>query len=296
MTHRYRRPVGGCASVWTGRRGRSGRRPPRREARIARKADDDGRSPARCQVWVDLGDEQSLARINANTSKLVFNKPFEGGACECVAEMAIADRKLWVSSGPPQARLEARALESGEREYGPRGDPGFEGAFAVDGNAVWLVGNDEAAGGAWLRWFEPTAGREGPLTMLEQGLFASGVAVGREGVWVADAKDGLVIPFDPESEIFGSPVEVPKGISGDDLVAVEGGALVWNAATGWLSRISYKTMAVTSELKVDGYTTDAPENAETSQLAADHETAWVTDPAGNAVFRVRYRPRRSGSG
>jgi hypothetical protein len=241
-------------------------------------------------VWVSIGGDGTLTMIDTDTGKPGPQKAVKGAPCECLAEMKIADQKLWVSTGPPREMLEGFPLGSDEPAE-TYGDLGFEGAFDVADNTAWLVGIDKTNDEQdfpWWRRIDLASEIPGERKRPKEGLPPSGVAVGKEEVWIAVAEDDLVLPYDPESRAFGSPIEIPNGISGNDLVAVEGGALAWNAKTGWLSRIDYKSKAVTSE-RIDGYTTEEAKNVEEGQLAADNETAWVTDPAGEAVFRVPYR-------
>jgi uncharacterized caspase-like protein len=245
-------------------------------------------------VWVSVADGRKMTRIDGN-GEPTGTQPFEGGPCECISEMAIADGTLWVSSEGPEAVLERFQLESGEEIGGKIAvGPGFQGDFAVNGGVIWAIGNDQ--GTSWVRRLDPVAEEVGSRVSEQGSSFSfSGIVHGAEMVWIADASHDQVIPFDPESEELGAGIAVEKGVSGDDIAAVKGGLLVWNGENGWMSRIATKTMKVAEQERIHGYTANDELNSDASDLGKDDEGhAWVTDPAGEAVFKVSYEPRFSG--
>ncbi|MDX6627437.1 MAG: hypothetical protein QOE56_2426 [Solirubrobacterales bacterium] len=251
-------------------------------------------------VWVSVAEGKKLTRIDAGTGEPTGTKPFEGGPCKCISEMAIANGALWVSSEGREAVLEELGLETGERNDKVAVGPGFQGDFAVNGDIIWAIGND--AGVSWVRWIDPTGEESGERVTEEGNPFSfSGITHGRELVWIADAEHGLVIPFDPATEKPGlkipasQAIPVAKGVSGDDIAAIKGGLLVWNGENGWMSRIDSKTKKVVEQARIRGYKADIERHSDWSDLGMDDEGhAWVTDPAGEAVFKVTYEPKFSG--
>lgn len=251
-------------------------------------------------VWISVAEGKKIQRIDAGSGEPTAAKPFEGSLCECISEMAIANGKLWVSSEGEEAVLEQLGLESGGMIETLAVGPGFQGDFAVDNEFIWAIGNDE--GVSWVRWLKPGSG-EGPGKRVfeEENSFSfSGVTHGKEMIWIADAVNNLVIPFEPENFEDGQkiPAElaipVEKGVSGDDIAAIEGGLLVWNSENGWMSRIDSDTMKVVEQARIQGYEADIERDSDWSDIGKDDEGhAWVTDPAGEAVFKVNYEPKFS---
>ncbi|MGV1047147.1 MAG: caspase, EACC1-associated type [Solirubrobacterales bacterium] len=246
-------------------------------------------------LWVSVEDGRMLARIDSDAAKPDHSQSFAGSDCECVSEMAIADGRMWVATtgeGAANGRLESFEPESGA----PLGDvdpgPGFAGDFAVHEENLWAIGNDGST--SWVRWIDAAA----PATTEDRrsapgnsNWTFSGITYSGHQLWIADADDGLVIPFDPETEEFGQAIEVEKGISGDDIASVSSGILAWDAESGWMSRIDPEKGEVMEQEKIHGYETGSGED---SDLGTDETHAWVTDPAGEAVYRVKVVPEFSG--
>ncbi|HEX3174537.1 MAG TPA: caspase family protein [Solirubrobacterales bacterium] len=243
-------------------------------------------------VWVSVDNGRGLARIDPETNEEVETAPEQEG-CVCpIAQLAIGPGKLWVSSAE-QHTIGAFDLESGDEIGAPYyPGPGFEGAFAVDGDAVWAIGNDGPV--SWVRRIDSRFGQKGKRVSLEAGSHFNGVAFGQGRVWISDSGRNQVVPFDPDREEFGKGIDVEHGISDDDIAAATGGVIVWNARNGWMTKIDSEEMKVAQARRLSDYPTNSKIDIESSDLSVDQKYAWVTDPAGGAVYRVKYWPKLIG--
>lgn len=246
-------------------------------------------------LWASIEDGRQLLRIDANAARPVGEpQTFASSACECVSELGIAKGRLWVATtggGGVNGRLESFDLESGRPLAHTTPGPGFAGDFAVHENNVWAIGNNGAT--SWVRWIDAASpeASEGRRSAPDPDWVFSGITYGRGRLWIADADNDLLIPFDPDTEEFGQAIEVEKGISGDDIANVSSGILTWDAESGWMSRVDPEQGKVVEQEKVHGYDTGSGAD---SDLATDETHAWVTDPAGEAVYRVKVVPKFSG--
>jgi streptogramin lyase len=243
-------------------------------------------------VWVSVDNGEGLARIDPETNEEAETPPEQEG-CVCpISELAIGPGKLWVSS-VEQNTIGAFDLESGNGIGAPyHPGPGFEGTFAVHGDVVWAIGNDGPT--AWVRRIDSRSGQKGKRISLEAGSHFNGIAFGQARLWIADSGRSQVIPFDPDKEKFGKGIDVEHGISDGDIAAATGGIVAWNAQNGWMTKIDSEKMKVAQAQRLSDYRTNSKVNNESSDLSLDQKYAWVTDPAGNYVYRVRYWPKLTG--
>jgi hypothetical protein len=245
-------------------------------------------------VWVSYEDGGKLARIDPGTSEVTEKKTVDTPACNCaISELAIAHNTLWVGS-ENQGTITMRDLSSGEPVGAPYHlDRGFEGVFAVGDDAVWAVGNDsQERAGSWLTRIDLDSGTVDRSYSRGSSYF-SGVAYGEGTVWIADAGNdrNVVAAYEPETEGVAKNIEVENGVFGDDIAVAGGRVTVWTPPEGgWLTRIDAETMRVVKPpRKVPGFPPHLSVAAsERSDLAVDENSAWVTDPAGEAVYRVDY--------
>ena len=244
-------------------------------------------------VWVSIDDGRKLARVDPSLHKVTKRINLEAGGCgDCAAtEIAIAQDKLWVGSAGRRA-ITTFDLITGEQLREPyRPGEGFEGLFAVDGDAVWAVGTDSLdPPRSWVMRISPRSGTVERI-FFGTGSYLNAVAYGLDTVWIADSANvqNKVYAFDPQEESVASEAKVATGIIGDDLAVATDAVLVWDPASGLLTRIDPDDMRVTKLPGIDGYQTRERAEFERSDLAVDGDFGWVTDPAGGTVYKVGYR-------
>jgi streptogramin lyase len=240
-------------------------------------------------VWAGAAGGTALTRIDATARPV---KRAKGVVVQRLGsvDMVIAFGALWLGV-QEDGTIVKRDLISGHRQETKGVPAGFEGQFAaaVSGPpALWAVGTqDETHGPAWV-------GRVGlhqqyaARYVLKDLVHPSGVAFGAGAVWIADDQTNTVVRFDPESREASAPIDVTDGITSDDIVAVADAVLLWNPTEGKLTRIDPETRKVVGTIGVSGYTTGAGRNLDSSTLAVADGVAWVTDPVGDQVLRIKY--------
>jgi hypothetical protein len=234
-------------------------------------------------VWVSYAGGRWLARIDPEHHTTPPKRVPVYDRCGCtIVRLEIGENALWAASD--EGTITKRNLTTGrEIEHYDR-PPGFEGVFAVGGGAAWAVGNDD---GGYVTQIGSDAGQLRPRHPGHDSSFY-GVAYGSGRVWVADTGQDLARGFHPPSRDT-ADVGVGYGVYGNDAIAVAAGrVLLWNPEEGILTQIDADDpQHVKPPPRLSGYTT-GPDNRETSELAADEHAAWVTDPAGRAVFKIGY--------
>jgi DNA-binding beta-propeller fold protein YncE len=232
-------------------------------------------------VWVGYDQGAKLARVFPE-AKEAPRIPFAEGS---IAELAIADGRLWVSSGDAHT-ITAFDPQTGEeiRKYGPI--DGFEGVFALDKNAMWAVGLDEESGEAQLTRIDIKSG-EKKLKFHRAGSYFSGVAYGDERVWIADSNRNLVTAYRTPTR-SSDVVEIASGIYEDDIAFAGDSVLVWDPVEGTLNRIDTNPPKLVEQQKIQGYKKHEEINQKWSALSVGDEFAWVTDPAKGTVHKVDY--------
>ncbi len=240
-------------------------------------------------VWVSVDNGKRLVRIDPTTHKVTKGVTIDTEGCKCPAtELAIAQETLWVGS------LERRAIMkfdpvSGEQLGEPfHPGPGFKGVFTVDENAVWAVGTDNTDPAvSWVIRMDIRTGTVKRIPLRRDSYF-SGVAYGRQTLWIADAANvrNFATAFDPSTERVTANVKITTGIADDDIAVTGKAVIVWNTWGGWLTRIDADKLQVVRKQKILRYQTSNKVNLEWSDLAVDGDFAWVTEPAGNAVYKV----------
>lgn len=242
-------------------------------------------------VWVTVDDGRRLARIDPKTHKVVKRLVVDVTGCGCeIAQLEIAQGALWSSSGTDRS-ITRRDLSSGEElqdAYEP--GAGFQGAFAVGKDVVWAVANDgRNPATSWLIRIDPDSGNV-ERTDLGSGPKLSGVAYGEGTVWMADQADSrnFVTPFNPRNGETGDNIKVDGGIIEDDIAVATGSVLVWNPDIGRLTRIDADQGRVVDKKPVRGFSKFHQANRAWSDLTVSDGSAWVTDPIGNAVYKIEY--------
>lgn len=244
-------------------------------------------------VWVSIEDGKGLARIDPQTGDVKKN-PGDTQECECpITELEIAHDELWVSSADKHSitRLD---LDSGEKLGGPLflGDQ-FEGVFAVGEDAVWALKNNGTSAVTRID-LESEAVEPEPSDSREESFFG-GVAYGEGTVWIADSGDdrNVILAFDPEKEKVVKSIGLKKhGVFGDDIAVAGNAVIVWNPDGGWLTRIDASTMQFGETKHIRRFPVAKPgkklENALSSDLAVDDDTAWMTNPEDKTVHKFEY--------
>jgi streptogramin lyase len=251
-------------------------------------ADDEG------SVWATTHGGTELARINPEkyTITRVKNVFTRETGCVCASsDLVIAFGALWVGV-PSKGEIVKRDLASGDRQDIKELPAGFEGRFAAavpDELVLWAVGTtDDDNGPGWVGRVDPEHGKAPRLYDVKDIAHPSGVAFGASAVWIADDRRNTVVRFDPGTHRASAPIRIPDGVTSDDIVAVADAVLVWNPTDGRLTRIDPETRQVVRRIPVRGFRTGQQRNTLSSEIAVANGVAWVTDPAANRVFRVRY--------
>jgi YVTN family beta-propeller protein len=112
-------------------------------------------------------------------------------------------------------------------------------------------------------------------TQIPVGVAPSGVAVGRDAIWVANANDSSASRIDPSTNDVRQTIQVGGGPAG---VAVSAGA-VWvaNGSDGTVSRIDPQTSQVVQTIRVG----NGPNGA-----AYGEGAVWVVNSADGTVSRI----------
>lgn len=246
-------------------------------------------------VWVSIEDGRELVRIDTETLRRDSRIDLEADRCKpCEATgLLIAGKKLWVSSAGRRA-ITTYELASGEPQpqepYRP--GKGFQGVFTVGGDAVWAVANDgRSPSRSFVVKLSPELPEAPDRTPVGTGHSLDAIAFGERSVWIADTEANTVSYFDEEKESLEEVAEVKSGITGDDLAHVPGQVIVWDPVGAVLSAVfvSGPRLAEVSEgPPVPGFKRHQAINREASDFAIDGEFAWVTEPSGDTVHKVRY--------
>jgi hypothetical protein len=239
-------------------------------------------------VWVAYEEGRKLAQVYPEEQPMPTIAFGEG--CNCsITQLAIADERLWVSS-IGEHTVTAYDLAD-RRETGKYEIDGFEGAFALDKNAIWAVGIDEK---------EHEEGHEVALltrvdidtqekkVKLRRGAsYFEGVAYGHERVWIADSMNDRVIAFETATE-NPEKIKIETGIYNDDIAFTEDFVLLLDPYKGKLNRIDTETLKLVKPQPIQGYKTGSEINPEWSDFSVSDGFAWVTDPANGTVHKVEY--------
>jgi DNA-binding beta-propeller fold protein YncE len=244
-------------------------------------------------VWVSIEDGERLVRIDPETGELSGAKiDLEADECNgCAAtELVIADNKLWVSSEERRA-ITTYDLVSGEPLADPyRPGEGFEGVFTVGEGVIWAVANDDhQPSHSYVARIDPEFG-EPERADLGTGRFLSAIAFGRESVYVADAAEGhntVSFFFEEEGDLT-EIAEVETGVTSDDLAYVGGEVIVWDPAEAFLTRMPARENSTALGDRVPGFQLLQEVNENASNMAIDGGFAWLTEPSGDKLHKVRY--------
>ncbi len=275
------------------------------QERVSTSAPDPDRIVAgEGAVWVTIADGTQLVRIDPRTRKTTASHPVavDGRRAEdCTGcpnpGMEIGEDALWVGS-TREGRISKRDLHSGAEDARYELPSGYSGALSVNGGAVWAVGYDDdgpdddgTPRGAWLVRIDAKTGNVGDPIPVGTSISTGVAASGDRAVWItatADTKDVLTL-FDPakEDELDHINFE-PETITGEDVVATQDAAFLWDARTASLMQIDRDTIDIASTTKVRGYRTRLGSNITWSDLDVADGFAWVTDAEGGAVFKVDY--------
>ncbi len=241
-------------------------------------------------VWVSDQDGTQLAHVDATADPARRAGGIIAQRDASSVDLVIAFGALWV--GMTSGDIVKRDLVSGDQRDSTGVPKGFEGHFAAGAPGqpvLWAVGTtDERNGPAWVVKVDPREKDADDLYELDDLIHPSGVAYGAGAVWIADDKTNTVVRFDPGSRTTTRPIEIPDGITGDDIVAVADAVLLWNPVEGKLTRIDPDTFEVTAIPFSDNNYQTGKRNLLTSELAVADGMAWVTDTVGDRVFRIKY--------
>jgi uncharacterized caspase-like protein len=243
-------------------------------------------------VWVSIEDGKRLVRIEPETMALSEARiDLEAANCNgCAAtELVISEHKLWVGSDDRRA-ITTYDLASGEPVAQPyRPGEGFEGVFTVGEGVIWAVANDDQQPSHSFVVRIDQSG-EPERADVGTGSFLSAIAFGKESVFVADAADGRnkISAFFEDLGGLEERAELASGVTGDDLVYVNGLVIVWDPAGGVLSRVAAFAKKKPEEKDIPGFATQEETNELASDLAIDGEFAWVTEPSGDTLHKVKY--------
>lgn len=245
-------------------------------------------------VWVGIEDGERLLRLNPTTAKPTGDTIDLEVGCECPATaLEIAGPTLWVSSA------EAETMTPFDRDQGQRLhrpfdlSPGFEGAFVVGGETVWAVANEEGPPKRAVV-IEIYPGLQPTRTPVGADPFLIAITSDEESVWVADSANGhnTINSFFEENGAFEEIAEVENGITGGDLAYSyeKKEIIVWDPLGGYLTAVPPSGVAgtVIPGRRVKGYEPNEEINLEASDFALDGEFAWVTEPSGDTLHKVRY--------
>jgi streptogramin lyase len=245
-------------------------------------ADDKG------AIWVSDQDGTQLAHVDAKADparragSMVTQRKAQS------VDLVIAFDALWV--GMTSGDIVKRDLATGDQRDSMGVPEGFEGHFAAGAPGkpvLWAVGATDADGPGWVVKVDPSEEDADDPYDLDDLVHPSGVAYGADAVWIADDETNTVVRFDTGSQTPTPPIEIPDGITGDDIVAVDDAVLLWNPVEGKLTRIDPDTLEVTA-IPFSGNYKTGKRNLPTSDLAVVDGEAWVTDTVGDRVFRIKY--------
>jgi hypothetical protein len=231
-------------------------------------------------VWV-ASDEQ-LVQIYPKAEKPPKIKFTEGP----IAELAIADGRLWVSTEGGQT-VTAYDPQTGEnpRKYGPIA--GFEGSFALDKNAIWAIGSDEQEPGTAQLTRVDIASEVEKLKYPSADSYFDGVAYGARRVWLADSENNRVIVFTTATE-QDDEVKIANGIYPDRIVFSEDFVLLLDPWQGILNRLDTDTAKLVKSQPIPNFEKENDTNLKGSDISVGNGFAWVTDPANGTVHKVDY--------
>ena len=229
-------------------------------------------------LWVSNLDDQSVSRVDPKTNQSVraipMGEPVQGLAAGHGAVWAISvvpnERFAQLRQIDPRfdtiaksTRVQAGALLAG-------GGLGNDAAVAVSGATVW-AGTDSGL----LDRLDPS-GRV--RSSLDTGNSPDAIAVGANGVWVADPYGDNVARIDPATNLVSTPIPVGNGPSA---VAVGAGA-VWvsDSLDNAVVRINPNTSAVTNTFDVGRSPTG---------IAVGEGAVWVANSGDGTVSRIDLR-------
>jgi DNA-binding beta-propeller fold protein YncE len=263
-------------------------------------------------VWVVNYRPSTVSRLDGRSGALLATIPVGADAC---LGMAVAGGRLWVPTcGSAELNEIDPATNTVRGRYPIPLQLGREGAFAADGEMLWIPlsapdtagiligqfnikdrkvlkrivvppGSDVAVAAFGSIWVVSTQtntvlrldGATGEVTArIPVGLAPKFSAAGFNALWVQNQGDGSVSRIDPdrEEEIARIPAEAPT--NGGDLAV--GGESVWLSVDGKpLTRIDPSTNRVTLQY-IGGSGADAARFA--------YDALWIADHKHGEVWRV----------
>jgi YVTN family beta-propeller protein len=232
-------------------------------------------------VWVSNLDDQSVSHIDPATDETVRAIPMG----EPVQGLAAGGRAVWaISVVPNQTFAQLRQInphfdtvaKTTQVQAGAllaAGGLGNDAAVAVGGGNVW-AGTDSGL----LDRLDRSGSSK---TSLDTGNSPVAIAVGADGVWVADPYANNVARIDPATDLVSSPIPVGNGPSA---IAV-GANAVWVADSldDSVVRIDPNTNAVTNTIDVGRSPTG---------IAVGDGAVWVANSGDGTVSRINLRTYR----
>jgi YVTN family beta-propeller protein len=155
--------------------------------------------------------------------------------------VAAQGNTVWVA---PSSGLLTRLDGATGQIVGPQRDPNSgPAAIALGGDgAVWIT--DAEADN--VTRVDPT----GLLTPIAVGNGPTGIAVGADGVWVADSLDNVVVRIDPATQSV--TTTIPVGHSPAAVAIGAGSVWVANSGDGTVTRIDPRTNMIQATISVGG--------------------------------------------
>jgi uncharacterized caspase-like protein len=252
-------------------------------------------------VWVALDGGKTLERIDPESLDVTETIPIVSETCECaITELAIAQGTLWASSEDAHT-ITGLDLETGDDSKRYKLNATFEGVFAVGDDEVWAAGNDESKGRASLfpiAFDSTNASDSDKSAFTRPDSYFAGVAYGDGTVWIADSNRtrNEVTAFDPDTEKEADSIEGAEdtNITGDNIAVVGDGVLTWDPDFGRLTLFNPSTGKAESHPPLPQWVRGRV-NHSRSDMTVNEESAWVTNPAGDAIDRIDYGAQRANS-
>ena len=166
-----------------------------------------------------------------------------------------------------------RVSPADPRERNQLAAAGAPQSIAADGDSVWVVSNE--APRSFLEQLDARTGQR--LARVAIDGYASYVAVGAGGVWVADLHEGGLTRFDPRTSkpTTSVPTAPPDGIAAND-------RWVWVRAQATLTQRDADGRVLS---RVGGLSPTLGDESQKTMLA-DAEGVWVVGSSDGLLYRI----------
>ncbi|HSS32739.1 MAG TPA: caspase family protein [Solirubrobacterales bacterium] len=247
-------------------------------------------------AWVSVEDGKRLERIEPEALSVDASATIDlttDGCADCApSELLIASGRLWVGEPGALRSFDVNTGKPvGKDPYRP--GSGFEGVFAIEEKGkgiIWALGNENGEGGSsFVISVDPVSGEADP-TPAGTGVFLNAITTDGSTLWVADSEDGhnTVSNFFAENGKFVKVAKVRSGISTADLVYADEQVLVWDPSGGFLTPIpAWGKNQEPKPQRIKGFE-PGKVNEEGSDFAVAGGFAWITEPAGDKLYKEPY--------